>query len=478
MATPRNKFPDARETFGFAPLLLSDYFGVPQGAASNPAFGPAARGLFAAEDAYRQEQQSLERDRAAQREGDLILDTAGSMSDEGIRDWLLENPRVIGTPQGQQVMGYLQTRDQMRKLTKTDQDLGVSFAESIDDPGLRAGFQGYMTQGIPFAEARDRYFIDRNNQQQAMKLAEAGIAEDEVAALTDPNGRINPVAVARRLADERRRRAMADDTTPIDRNIQTLQGAIRSRTSVLKESGADVAADPQIQGWMRELDDLYVRSLESRAPQPSPAAPATIGTTGLPVLPGTVQQAPAPTAPVAAPQQAAPEVQQQAFIEAVRSGKTAEEFRKEREAAQKQTAEAQAVDQAWTDAKTKVAETMNQMIPDPQERILEARAILSDRTVDAGPRTKMGSPQVPYWTKYSNKGRNRFGFKEPGNLRTGSQSVGDDEVLQAWARDLLQATGLLEVTNPEQQVAPAAAPSETQRKADEIVARLLTQQKQ
>jgi hypothetical protein len=478
MATPRNKYPDPREAFGFAPLLLSDYFNVPQGAASNPAFGPAARGLFAAEDAYRQEQQSLERDRAAQREGDLILDTAGSMSDEGIRDWLLENPRVIGTPQGQQVLGYMQTREQMRKLSKSDQDLGVSFSETIEDPALRASFQGYMTQGIPFAEARDRYYVDRNNQQQAMKLAEAGIAEDEVAALTDPNGRINPVAVARRLADERRRREMADGTTPIDRNIQMLQGAIRSRTGVLKESGADVAADPQIQGWMRELDDLYVRSLESRAPQqPGTTAPATIGTTGLPVLPGTTP-APAPTAPAATPQQAAPEVQQQAFIEAVRSGKTAEEFRKEREAAQKQTAESQAVDQAWTDAKTKVAETMNQMIPDPQERILEAQAILSDRTVDAGPRTKMGSPQLPYWTKYSNRDRNRFGFKEPGNLRTGSQSVGDDEVLQAWARDLLQATGLLEVTNPEQQVAPAAAPSETQRKADEIVARLLTQQKQ
>lgn len=478
MATPRNKYPDPREAFGFAPLLLSDYFNVPQGAASNPAFGPAARGLFAAEDAYRQEQQSLERDRATQREGDLILDTAGSMSDEGIRDWLLENPRVIGTPQGQQVLGYMQTREQMRKLSKSDQDLGVSFSETIEDPSLRANFQGYMTQGIPFAEARDRYYVDRNNQQQAMKLAEAGISEAEVADLTDPNGRINPVAVARRIADERRRREQADDTTPIDRSIRTLEGAIRSRTAVLDKSNLDIATDPQIQAWTSQLDDLYVRSLEARSPQqPGTAAPATIGTTGLPVLPGTVQQAPTPTAPVAAPQQAAPEVDQQAFIEAVRSGKTADEFRKERESVQKQTAEAQAVDQAWTDAKTKVAETMNQMIPDPQERILEARAILSDKTIDSGPRTKLGSPQVPYWTKYSNRGQNRFGFKEPGNLRTGSQQVGDDEVLQAWARDLLQATGLLEVTAPGQPVAPAPQ-SEAQRKADEIVARLLNQQKQ
>lgn len=453
MATPTQSsrgVQDPRKVFGFGKQTYSDYFGVPKGAAFDPSFSPAARESLLEDELITRERDALQKDLAAQDEAETLLDEAPALNDRQLQRRLLENPRLMGTPQFKNLDEFLTRRQKVRKPNpKSDEVLAPAFAEKITDPRRKAEFQSRIIQdGLSFEEARDLYYQDDFNEKQSIQLAEAGVPETEYETLRR-NGTFDPASVARRVAQAKREQmAPRRSNNPLDQQIDLLRDAIRTRTSVLNATGEDPATDPELTNWNRMVNDLYGRRLKEFTPAGAPVTAPGAGAPA-PAVPGA-PVAPVPEAPPLSPAE-------QAFRDVLTPEEAREKFEKEREAAATVGKEEEEVNRTWTQAKLDLGADLLKKYPNKDEEygnpaVLLARSILGQKMAKVQkPIGRAGNTVeelVPY-TQYALEGIGRKAgekaFDEPGNRRWGTQNVTNAEVLEAWARDFLTSKGLLQV---------------------------------
>lgn len=460
MATPP-KIPTAKGFFGFASRPLADYFQAPAGAAFDTSYSPTARRTLLENDLYQRDQRDLERGLNAETEADAILDEAAGLTDDEIEARVLRNPRLMDTPQFGLIEKFTINRRQFQEPNpKSDIVLGPVFAEKITDPDLKAKFQERMGQGISAADAWNQYTKEDFNRKQAVQLAEAGIPEAEFPALQQ-RGLFDPVAVARRVSEEKVKQAqLRSSTSPLDQQIELLRDATRTRMAFLEKSGLDPVTDPELNEYNAELGAL-VRSrlgeLKGAAPAVPAAAPVAAPVPGGPVPPVTAMPVVAPTPLADAP---TPEEARQVF-----------EARKQEEEA------VASIDKEWTQAKLNLGSKLLEKYPNRDEEygnpaVLLASSILNGKTAKvqkpigrAGNTVEELVPYTIYALQQIGARPDEVAFQEPGNARWGSQKVSNQEVLEAWAKDFLTAKGLLADPN----AAPVVAPqNELQAQADEI----------
>lgn len=439
---PTKPIPSAKEAFGFASRPLADYFQAPQDAAFDTRYSPTARKALLEDELYRRSTQSLQKDMQAEAEAENILNEAAGLTDAEIEERAISNPRILNTPQFGLIKEFAITRRDKQALNPTsDTLLGPVFAEKITDPDLKAKFQERMVQGISFEDARNQYYNEDFNRKQAVRLAEEGIPEQEYQAF-QKNGLFDPVAVARRVAEERTKRSTRRGLdNPLDQKIDLFRDAVRTRTQLVEKSGGDPATDPLLLDYSRNLDDAYKArmmelSLATPAAKGAPATPAA-PVPGAPAVPAA--QAPAPPAPVSIQDVPTPEEAQATF-----------QAKKQEEEAVGQIA------RVWTEAKKNLGSELLQKYPDKDEEygnpaVLLASAILAGKTVKvqtpigrAGNMVEELVPYPIYALEQIGKRLEAPAFKEPGNERWGTQDVTNAEVLEAWATDFLTAKGLLQ----------------------------------
>lgn len=469
---------DPRKVFGFGKQPLGDYFNVPKGAAFNPAFSPAAREMIMEDDLYVRDRDALQRTLETEDKANELMDNAPFMRPRQVQKALLDDPRLYNSEAGGQINEWLKSRQEVRKPNpKSDAVLAPQFAEKITDPRRKAEFQRRMVEdGLSFEEARDQHYMDEFNEKQALQLAEAEIPEEEYAAL-QREGRFDPVAVARRVAQQKReQQATRYGKDPLDQEIGTLTDALRNRERVVNARGEDPATDALYLKYSERLDEVYGKKLNP----PTPAVPVT--TTGaIPLVPpGEV--APAPVVVDTSDQVnpvAVVSPGQQAFDE----GLTPEEVE---ERSQPPTKEQQDVDNAWSQGVQGIAQQVQEIYPDSDElyspAVLAARAIYTDKAIDdkeTGLLKKFGALGK---TTYAREVLKKIGrkpedtaFEEPHNLRTGSQEVKNLELLKVWAEELLTRKGLLQKGNGPAAQAPPQ--TEKQKKAEEAIKKLQANQK-
>lgn len=485
MATPNQSsrgVQDPRKVFGFGKQTYGDYFGVPKGAAFDPSFSPAARESLLEDELITRERDALQKDLAAQDEAETLLDEAPALNDRQLQRRLLENPRLMGTPQFKNLDEFLTRRQVARKPNpKSDEVLAPAFAEKITDPRRKAEFQSRIIQdGLSFEEARDQYYQDDFNEKQAIQLAEAGVPEQEYETLRR-NGTFDPASVARRVAQAKREQmAPRRSNNPLDQQIGLLQDAIRTRTSVLNATGEDPATDPELNNWSRMANDLYGRRLKEFAPD------------GTPVVKPAAKPVVTPPGGVAT-QGAKPLTEEEEFIRDIEEVKTPEARARERQqtvAKEEQEKAASPVQEeiarTWTQQKNDLQKELEKRYPNKLDLLLAARAVAADAMEETdtpieeakGRRWDPGQ-RVPYDVYLLNKiGRNSVmpAFKEPGNERWGTQDVTNQELIREWADGILRKYNVVGAVNPEQGAAASPPPqSELQAQADEIAKRLLNQ---
>jgi len=487
MATPTQSsrgVQDPRKVFGFGKQTYSDYFGVPKGAAFDPSFSPAARESLLEDELITRERDALQKDLAAQDEAETLLDEAPALNDRQLQRRLLQNPRLMGTPQFKNLDEFLTRRQEVRKPNpKSDEVLAPAFAEKITDPRRKAEFQSRIVQdGLSFEEARDLYYQDDFNEKQAIQLAEAGVPETEYESLRR-NGTFDPASVARRVAQAKREQmAPRRSNNPLDQQIDLLREAIRTRTSVLNATGEDPAADPELNNWSRMANDLYGRRLKEFAPDGTPVTTPAPGAP-VPVVPG---------APGSPPQADRPLTEEEEFIRDITEGKTPETRARERQQMLAKEEQQKAVSpvqeeiaRTWTQQKNDLQKELEKRYPNKLDLLLAARAVAADAMEETdtpieeakGRRWDPGQ-RVPYDVYLLNKiGRNSVmpAFKEPRNERWGTQEVTNQELIREWANDILRKENIVGAVNPEQSATAVPPQTELQAKADEIAKRLLNQ---
>lgn len=432
---------DPREFFGFGRRQFSDYFDVPKDAAFNPAFSPAARERLMQDEVAVRGREDLRRQWESEDEANALLDEAPYMRPRQVENRLMGNPRLLATPQGQTLQEFLDSRykrqEQQRERSKAEQSLANYFVRSLDDPLLREDFNQQIAQGVPFEQARDSVWNRQYNQKHEVGLAEAGVPATEFESLKR-NGRYDPVAVAQRVQEAKTSVSRGKDE--LDRRIELLTDAMRTRQRVLEAKGEDLNKDILFNRYNEQLDQAIAQKLGEPTALAAPAAPP-------PPAPGG-ESPPAVQPPAAVP--ALPQTPNpQAFLEGLPPEEARARYQQQREA---QTIQNE-IARAWTGAKKSIGEKVLQVYPDRDEEsgneaVLAARAILGDARV-----TNPDDPEttLPYAWNVLRKAGLQPGevlFKEPGNERWGTQTVRNTEALREWARDFLQSKGLLQTGEP------------------------------
>lgn len=489
MATPyQPKLSDPRKVFGFGKQPLSDYFSVPKGAAFNPAFSPAAQEMLLEDEVMTRDRDVVQRQFEAEDAANALLDNAPNMRNKQIQREILRNPRILETPQYKTINEFLGARQEVRKPNpRSDRVLAPAFAAKIEDPALRSEFQGMIDSGMPFEEASGRIWTMQDNAKQAIQLAEAEVPEEEFETLKRPDGRLDPTAVARRIAQAKReQQAQRYGKDPVDQEIGWLTDAIRTQERVLK---ADMSApNPAEDPLFIQLNQALAKAYGEKLNPPAPVVPTP--TTGpIPLVPpgeGVVPP-PAPggvdTRDQPNPVSVAPPPGQQAFMDALTPEEAQEQFEKQNQQAVADTEQQAEIDAAWTNEKLKLGSDILKQYPNKDEpygnpAVLAARAILAQKMATVKKKVGFAGNEiedlVPYPVMVLQKIGRKPGdvaFKEPQNKRWGTQDVRNTELLEAWARDFLASKGLLQTgSEAETPVEELVIPAEDQALIDKYSA--------
>jgi hypothetical protein len=347
---------------------------------------------------------------------------------------------MFGTQAIQPLSGYMQFRQST--TPQTDVTLGPILREKIQDPYHREQFEKRMLEGASANDAFDAYRTDEYNMKFETALAEAGVPETEYAKLKTPSGKFIPAAVARAQAASKAAAKLTGTgkkVGPLDEEIAFLENAMEQRKKIFEATGrTDLAKDPLMTDYVSRYEKAAGEKLTALRPPPKPViGPAT----PLSVATATVPQ----TRPVA------PEIAQRAQEQQSRD--------------QARTAETQKVEQevagAWTKQKMKLEDRLRSAYKTPEELVGVAYEILNNTPVPV--KTKVGVNEVEDLVPYRVLVYRKLGlkpqdvaFEEPGNQRTGSQKVRYDELLQAWADQVVKR---FEAQNPEQDAQPAGQPA-------------------
>ena len=419
---PRPQTQSFEEMFGVGSVPIASYFGLPQGASADTRFSPQARGMLAQGEEYAREQAAMDAERAAEE----LLGGAANMTDADIQQQLLRSPKMFGTQAIQPLSGYMQYRQSTSP--QTDETLGPVLREQIKDPYHRERFQQRMLdEGLSATDAFDAYRTDEYNMKFETALAEAGVPETEYAKLKTPSGKFIPSAVARAQAASKAAAKLVGTgkkVEPLDEEVEFLKDAIEQRKKIFEATGrADkLAVDPLMLDYISRYEKAANEKLTALRPPPQ------IKVSELPATQAVAEVAPA-----------------QAF-------RTPEERQKAVQEAEAAAPIKQAIDSAWTQQKAKLAEQIRKVYGDnPEDIVLAAQAVLSGEAdpedTSVGDEQLAGAPKpsyLQYLLRRIGRKPDEVVFAEPDNKRWGTQDVKNDELLNAWARDVLALASQLQ----------------------------------
>lgn len=422
---PRPQTQSFEEMFGVGSVPIASYFGLPQGASADTRFSPQARGMLAQGEEYAREQAAMDAERAAEE----LLGGAADMTDEEIQGQLTQNPRMFGTQAIQPLSGYMQFRQST--TPQTDVTLGPILREKIQDPYHREQFEKRMLEGASANDAFDAYRTDEYNMKFETALAEAGVPETEYAKLKTPSGKFIPAAVARAQAASKAAAKLTGTgkkVEPLDEEIAFLENAMEQRKKIFEATGrTDLAKDPLMTDYVSRYEKAAGEKLKALRPPPQ------IKVSELPA---------AQTATEAPPTQ---------------SFRTPEERQKATQEAEKVEPIKQAIAATWTQEKAKLAEQIRKVYGDnPEDIVLAAQAVLNNEAdPEANPAEVEGgqSNYAKYLLRRAGRKAEDVVFEEPGDTRKilgiGSQKVKNNELLQAWAEDVLALAAQLQQQAPQ-----------------------------
>jgi hypothetical protein len=407
--------------FGVGSVPIASYFGLPQGASADTRFSPQARGMLAQGEEYAREQAAMDAERAAEE----LLGGAADMTDEEIQGQLTQNPRMFGTQAIQPLSGYMQFRQST--TPQTDVTLGPILREKIQDPYHREQFEKRMLEGASANDAFDAYRTDEYNMKFETALAEAGVPETEYAKLKTPSGKFIPSAVARAQAASKAAAKLTGTgkkVEPLDEEIAFLENAMEQRKKIFEATGrTDLAKDPLMTDYVSRYEKAAGEKLAGLRKAPNPVV--------------------GPAAKVSPPPEATTPAQ---------SFRTPEERQKATQEAEKVEPIKQAIAATWTQEKAKLAEQIRKVYGDnPEDIVLAAQAVLNNEAdPEANPAEVEGgqSNYAKYLLRRAGRKAEDVVFEEPGDTRKilgiGSQKVKNNELLQAWAEDVLALAAQLE----------------------------------
>jgi len=417
--------------FGVGSVPIASYFGLPQGASADTRFSPQARGMLAQGEEYAREQAAMDAERAAEE----LLGGSADMTDEQIDQQLLRNPRLFGTQAIKPLDGFVQYRQST--TPQSDVELGAYMEKKIEDPFHLENFRKRMlVDRLSANDAWESYRTDEYNMKFETALAEAGVPETEYAKLKTPSGKFIPSAVARAQAASKAAAKLTGTgkkVEPLDEEVEFLKDAIEQRKKIFEATGrADkLAVDPLMLDYISRYEKAANEKLTALRPPPQ------IKVSELPVTQAVAEVAPA-----------------QAF-------RTPEERQKAVQEAEAAAPIKQAIDSAWTQQKAKLAEQIRKVYGDnPEDIVLAARAVLSGEAdpedTSVGDEQLAGAPKssyLQYLLKKVGRKPEEVVFEEPGDARktfgVGSQKVKNDELLNAWAEDVLSLAAQLQQTAPQ-----------------------------
>jgi len=401
--------------------------------ALDPSFAPVSQAAFREDDAILQAQ--AEQQRAQLRQGreweaqDAAYDfskTAPGSSYEKMLQTI--SPEVLSDPKNAAYVGFRQREQRPSRLST--QVLGPQLALKIKDPRHVQEYNALLEGGADPHTAFEQVRLLEFKDNQAKELAAAGVPEETWGTLQGQDGMYDPVKVARAVesvkSDPRRERAVTSE----------MLGKYLELKQMDPELAKEYAQTARDNGYLWA-------GLEKTKPA---------------VVPAVVEPK---VAPVPEAQSLVPAVTFKPLSERIPKGVTPEQFIAQKGAMDKAAQEEQEAAKAWTSAKSKLINPFLKAYPSPDLQLIAARAIL-DELPSEDPDTpsyvddNVGVVgQVPYGVLVAKKlglDPNGAAFDEPGNLRFGTQTVTNNELLKAFAEDVIKAH-----SEQEKAAAPPAA---------------------
>lgn len=421
--------PTPQEMFGFGSVPLTSYFKTAPGASQDTRFSPAARMLFAQQEEMQREQEAQQRKQQAEQLANQLLGQAPGMSEQQLNQELLRNPAVFGS--GLEGLSRYQQFRQQVAPSQSDEVLGPAFLKKITDPRHAERFQQRMLQeGMSANDAWEAYRTDEYNDKHAVALAEAGVPGEEFAAL-QINGKFDPVAVTRRVAQAKKESTTRSGQPEVDRQLNRLGKVLDIYRKRVPEGEDPYEKDkkgnykyPDLVALEQQYEKMAIESLLS--PEEKAAA--------------RKMEEQAKAAGAAAP--AAPVVEEETTEEVVvPEQQAARQTEKVREQEIKQK-----IGTAWSQAKTNIeGNLLKAYKPDDLDALAKAivsgsrtpQEALSQLSDEEAARVR-NAPYRDYLITRLGLDPYATAFSEPENERWGTQDVTNQELLEVWAKDRLK----------------------------------------
>lgn len=451
-ATNRNiKTP--QNFFGYAPQDVYRYL-PPAGNPQDPAYSPAAQDMFMVEQDRKRQQDDFWREQEATNQLRETLDKSKGQPASALMQMITpEMARSADYPLLQERL-RVQGQIEQREEPYSNKVLGPQFMQKLKSPAARAAMQEAMTSGVGAYEAFLQAQNLQDNEDIEIEAASSGIAPTEFERFKNPDGTYNRAALNYERAQRQER---AKRATPEDVEIEFLE----KRAEALRKAYPEALGAEEIPG-MKNILTRHGALVDQRltgiggapligAPSTadvSPQARAVIGMAN-PMLGGL---APTGEEVIAGAEEVKPTRKSLAGLKspelrAATEAKAAEESKSQR-----------AINQAWTRAKDDVAIKVAEVFPDFEDRLGALASIVRG---DLSPVKEFAnieweappSSYAEYLLRKAGINPLDIAFEEPGNQRTGSQSVTFKELIEGLAKDALEAAGY----DTAQEIAEAAA---------------------
>ena len=421
--------PDALSRMGLSRRPELEFFKFPKGMANDPSYSQEFRADLRQDQDIQRQQKILDmqdREIAQQERAQRAVNQFTRQDPNTRQQFLEENANIALSPQFGNVSRYQENNMAARTLAP-------SMAKKLPPAAARRFYEN-IDQGFganeAFEEARD--FLDQESLRE--RLYGTGADDDEISKAF-PTGRLSAPEIAR--FETKRKMAMGQDpeTDALSKYYSILRGQVRQQ---MDTTGA---ADPDLEAEMESTGMVLRERLKAKAVKP--AAPVTPVAGDAATLP---DGSPAPTpgsAPAPAPTPKAPAAmvnKPMSYQELVRLNSPE---------GQKETAEKQAANTAWTAAKQDLQSKLDKVIPDKivpgtdiNQREAFARAILSNESVEDNldPVGEFGASKTPL----ADITLQQIGVQPYAtSLEIGDKKFNNKQVLESLAQDFLNSRGKL-----------------------------------
>lgn len=420
--------PTPQEMFGFGSVPLTSYFKTAPGASQDTRFSPAARMLFAQQEEMQREQEAQQRKQQAEQLANQLLGQAPGMSEQQLNQELLRNPAVFGS--GLEGLSRYQQFRQQVAPSQSDEVLGPAFLKKITDPRHAERFQQRMLQeGMSANDAWEAYRTDEYNDKHAIALAEAGVPGEEFAAL-QVNGKFDPVAVTRRVAQAKKedmgggKRGDEQKLGIAGKLVEHFRKRVEEGDTGYEKNKDGTFKYPELIAAEQKYENMAIESLLS--PEEKAAARKM------------EEQAKAAGAAAPAASVVEEETTEEVVVPEQQAARQTEKVR-EQEIKQK-------IGTAWSQAKTNIeGNLLKAYKPDDLDALAKAivsgsrtpQEALSQLSDEEAARVR-NAPYRDYLITRLGLDPYATAFSEPENERWGTQDVTNQELLEVWAKDRLK----------------------------------------